>query len=642
MPEQMELSGSPCRLRQLDDQMQARLLQVATAMDDVYASVGRLRQSLNATIFHETFDVDTLYDHWARRYLAMLRTRVDMARAARRRQALAIGGELPAEPLISIVCPTYKPDVALFDAMVASVRAQTWQNWELILIDDGSKQKSLDASLAAHAAADKRIRVIRRRKNGGISAGTNDGIAAATGEWIALLDHDDELVDVAVEVMMTAQRESGAQMLYSDEDKLTAAGRYVEPAFKPDFNLRLLMSQNYICHFLVLRADIARAVGPFRPEFDGAQDHDVMLRLSEIVPHGQIHHVPEILYHWRKAAGSTAADAGSKPKAAGAGVAAIQAYLDRHKLPGRAETVEGSTRYRVVWQCTETPSVNIVIPFRDQADMTQRCIDTLEAETAYPNFHITLVDNGSLTPEALAFIARCAQRPRVTVLRVNEKFNFSRLCNLGARHRRSDFVLFLNNDVFVEGGQWLRAALDEALVDPAVGIVGGKFLYPSRRVQHGGVVLGIGGIAGHVHTHLGQADPGFMGRALAAQELSAVTGAGLLMRMSVFEEIGGFDEVAFQIDYNDVDLCLRARRAGYKVIWTPEFTAEHHESLSRGSSLRPDQEDRFFMERSAMIERWGDLLARDPFYSPHFDLYSGRPFFELRPPAVDLMAQTMV
>jgi GT2 family glycosyltransferase len=642
MPERIELAGSPCKIHDESNKSQARLRDVSAAMDEVFLAIGKLRRSLNASIFQDSYDIDMLYDDWARRYLSLLRSRVDMARARRARAARAAGDTLAPDPLVSIICPTYKPDLGHFAAMVASVRAQTYANWELILIDDGSKQPTLTAWMTEQARADPRIRPIKRRRNGGISAGTNDGIAAARGEWIALLDHDDELVDVAVEVMIAAQRETGARMLYSDEDKLTASGRYVEPAFKPDFNLRLLLGQNYICHFLLLQTELARAAGPFKPEFDGAQDHDFMLRLSEIVPRAEIHHVPEILYHWRKAAGSTAGDASSKPKAAGAGIAAIQAYLNRHNLPGIAETIQGSTRYRVVWRCTETPSVNIVIPFRDQAEMTQRCIDTLFDNTAYSNFEITLVDNGSTEPSTLDFIAACKRRDKVRIISVNEPFNFSRLCNIGARANRTDFVLFLNNDVFVEGGVWLQNALAEALADPEVAIVGGKFLYPSRRVQHGGIVLGIGGVAGHIHTHLEEAEAGFTGRALVAQELSAVTGAGLLMRMAVFEEIGGFDEVTFTVDYNDVDLCLRARAAGYKVIWTPDFLAEHHESLSRGSSLRPDQEERFFMERQAMIDRWGSLLARDPFYSPHFDLYSGRPFFELLAPTLDLHPQILV
>jgi GT2 family glycosyltransferase len=295
------------------------------------------------------------------------------------------------------------------------------------------------------------------------------------------------------------------------------------------------------------------------------------------------------------------------------------------------EAINNVTLYRVTWQPSHAPRVCIVIPFRDQIEVTRACLDRLLDITRYVAFDVVLVDNWSATPEAAAFCAAAEERPGVRVLRVEEEFNYARLNNKAVRTTDAEFLLFLNNDVFVTDPGWLATVVGEALADSRVGAVGGKFLYPNGRVQHGGVILGVDGVAQHAHTGLRGDDYGYMGRAMVAQELSAVTAAGMLVRRAAFLEIEGFDEVGLKVAYNDIDLCLKLRRAGWRIIWTPEWVAEHHESLSRGSDDDPSRIARFGRERATMIERWGDTLRNDPAYNRNF-LLEGEVFSDLVDP----------
>jgi GT2 family glycosyltransferase len=619
-PGNIELGNSPYTIEPRLAQRAAKLRDINLRIEQLHADIVSLRQLAGYAAFEQAWNVGEDYDAWFRRHGAALRARVDMNRA-----------KLGEQPLVSVICPVFRPNITNFIEAVESVLSQTYQNWELIIVNDGSGDAGLADVIARFAAAEPRIRVINRKKNAGISAATNAAIAAAQGAWIALFDHDDLLVSVALELMMNAARDTGATVLYSDEDKITDTGYFLEPAFKPDFNHRFLLGSNFVAHLLIIRADIAAQVGKFDSRFDGAQDHDFILRIAEIVPPKDIHHVPEILYHWRMSAGSTAVSIANKQYAVDAGINCIRAHLARRNLKAEVTAIENTTRYRVIWQRLETPSVAIIIPFREHVDLTQSCVERLLATTSYGNYRIFLIDNGSRSTAASQFVADIARDDRISVIRVDEPFNFSRLCNLGAHAAKADYFVFMNNDIFVESKTWLRRILDESLADPKVAIVGGKFFYPNRTIQHAGVALGIGGVAGHLHTGLAEDNAGYMSRAVLAQELSAVTGAGMLVRADVFREIGGFDEFGLQVDYSDIDLCLKAGAAGYKIIWTPEFIAEHHESISRGSSLRPDQEERFFLERQTMIRRWPELLARDPHYNEKFDL-AGTPFFDLAAP----------
>jgi GT2 family glycosyltransferase len=563
-----------------DDQLKGGLTIKVTHKDEMVATLkaNRFRpdvaQALEADpycgfIFDPPYQLRRA-SPWFRSYVAALRAKTAAkrsapalrARTAKRRKATGLADW----PLVSVICPTYRPEIDDFKAAVESVIAQTYNNWELIVVDDGSDDAALSAFIKGVTEREPRIRHIMTPKNLGISGATNLALDAAGGEWIALFDHDDLLVDVALEIMMSEARRSGAAMLYSDEDKIDTSGYYCEPALKPDWNYRLLLSCNYICHLLVVRTRLIEKAGKLRTKYDGAQDHDLVLRLSELIPHSEILHVPEILYHWRKTSKSPASGITAKTYAINAGVNAVTDHLARIGKPANVTEVLKGTMYCVKWESEEEPFVHIVIPYRDQAGMTAKCLDAVLGLTSYRNFRITLVDNWSVKPETQKIMDKYLADSRIAYIRVEEEYNYSRLNNMAANMCDSDFIFLMNNDLIVVDPDWLRVVVNEALANESVGAVGGKFLYPDGTVQHGGVVLGLWGIAGHVHTGLDADAPGYGARALLAQELSAVTAAGMLVRTDVFRRIGGLDEENLKIAFNDIDLCLKIREAGYKII----------------------------------------------------------------------------
>ncbi len=617
MPENIEIDGSPCETSLVADQMEARLLTLMEAVDNAHRDLTRIRRQLRELTPKPRHTISE-YDRWFRLYEPALLKRMQ-------------DEPLVSGPLVSVVCPVFKPQLEEFRAAVDSVLSQTYRDIELILVDDCSRVPELSAFMEGLAARDPRVRLLAHKRNRGISAATNTALAAAKGEWVAFFDHDDLLVAAAVECMVRAAQSSGADMLYSDEDKVDPSGHFVMPALKPDWNHRLMLGVNYVCHLLFVRRSVLEAVGPLSSTYDGAQDHELILRLSEHVPADKIHHVPEILYHWRITAGSTAQSMSNKEYATAAGIKAVTDHLIRLGRPADVSSLEGRTLYCVRWPVTDEPKVTIIIPYKDQIETTERCLQSVLSLTAYKNYDVIMVDNWSTSSEADAFRRGLARNRRVRVLRIEEEFNYSRLNNLAAAQSDAAFFMFMNNDLFVQDAHWLHAVVREAVADPAVGAVGGKFVYPDGSVQHGGTVLGIGGIAGHVHVGLQSEDYGYAGRMLFAQEMSAVTAAGMLVLAEAFRQVGGFDEVNLKVAFNDVDLCLKLGAAGYKIIWTPEFRAEHHESLSRGDDERPMQEARFFDETETVKQRWGEALERDRFYHPRFTL-DRQPFFDLAAP----------
>ena len=620
MPDGAELQNSPILTSLIADENEALILELSETVDRLHVELTKVRRRMRDLLPKPGFNLGS-YDAWYRAYAPALRQHV-----------LATRDAAAVAPLVSVVCPVFRPGLAELDAAIASVLGQTYSNWELLLIDDGSRDPALTALMQRHARADVRIRLLPQRKNGGIAAATNAAIAASRGEWVAFLDHDDLLAETALEVMQRAAQESGGRLLYSDEDKIDSSGAYTDPAFKPAWNHRLALEVNYLCHLLFIRRDVLVEVGPLDPERDGAQDHDLILRLAERLPPEQISHVPAVLYHWRRSDRSTAADgAAAKPYAVAAGQASVAAHLARLGRPALVTSRRATTAFRTVWGFTREPPVSLIIPFKDEIATTRRCVETVLEGTDYAAYDVTLVDNWSTAPELDGFRQEMARHRRVRILRVEEEFNYARLNNLAAADTGAEFLMFMNNDLFVEGRNWLRTLVNEALADESVAIVGGKFVYPNRTVQHGGVVLGVGGVACHVGTGLSETDPGYGRRLEFAQEYAAVTAAGMLMRASVFRAVGGFDERALRVAFNDVDLCLKARAAGHTVVWTPDFVAAHHESLSRGDDIRPVQENRFFHEMQTMLERWGGTLTSDPFYHPALSL-ERQAFFELVDP----------
>lgn len=626
MPEGIEIEGSPVVTSTIDDQLEGSLLRITAQIDSLYRELAVLRRGLTDLVPAPGYSLAD-YDRWARAYYPALRARVD----AERQQRAAT--EAWPTPLVSVLVPTYRPLMSDFVAAIESVIAQTYQNWELVIVDDNSRDAALTAEIKTFCKRDKRIRSVGRRTNGNISEATNTAISAAQGEYVAFFDHDDMLVDVALELMVDAALRTGARVLYSDEDKVDQAGHFLEPNFKPDWNYRYLLGVNYVCHLLFVDRHALDEVGPLRSKYDGAQDHDLILRLSELVPRTLIHHVPEVLYHWRKTPNSTASDMSNKSYAVDAGMLAVSDHLKRRGIRAKVRALQEGGLYQPVWRMTDSPTVTIIIPFKDQVDMTRRCLETLLARTEYTDFDVILINNWSMTQEALNFIKSTDGMPRVRVLTVEEDFNYSRLNNLAAAETDAELLVFMNNDLFPETADWLRLLVNELLVEPEVAAVGGRFLYPNGTVQHAGVIVGEGGPACHVHKWSPGADAGFTGRIMLSHEMTAVTGACMLVRASVFREVGGFDEVGFKVAFNDVDLCLKIRAAGYRIVYCAEMVAVHHESISRGSDDTPEQELRFFSEQQLLLERWGShpLFVSDPGYNHHFTI-GGQTFFDLRAP----------
>eukprot|EP01037_Dinobryon_pediforme_P005957 gene5957-6028_t len=581
LPDGPELQGSPYTacFPALESFRQVR--EMLSVADTLFTQMWALRSQLKAMLPAEQHSLAS-YDAWARSY----------------QQALAArpATDFADTPLISVICPAFRPRLADFRAAVQSVIAQTYRNWELIIVDDCSQRPELDALINELAASDPRIRTRFLAENAGISGATNAAIAQVQGTHVAFFDHDDLMAPRALELMLAAAQRHRALLLYCDEDKIDDFGCYSEVNFKPDWNHRFLLAQNYVCHLLFVDAATLRAAGPLRRECDGAQDHDMILRLSELIPPEQIHHVPEVLYHWRKTPTSTASSGKSKSYAVQAGIRAVSEHLQRLGVDAEVSSPFDATFYAVKWRPTAWPKVTIIIPFREHIALTRACLAGIVECTDYPSYEIVLVDNWSTSAESDAFARDIAGMDNVRIIRVERAFNYSELNNIAVAATESEMLLFLNNDVFVRQPNWLEQMVGETQADPKAAIVGIKLLYPNGLVQHAGVILGVGGIADHAHRGLTAQDPGYMARAICAQELSAVTAACMLCRRDVFDQVGGFDAEHLQVAFNDVDLCLKVGAAGWRVVWTPHVTAEHRESLSRGSDFKPEHQARFFAE----------------------------------------------
>jgi GT2 family glycosyltransferase len=623
MPGRVELRGSPVEVFNFEGRERTQMQALIARADELFSFAYHLRRELKAAMPAERYFLND-YARW------VAKSRPLMQERARLRY-----GALPEIlPLVSVICPVFRPAIGDFLQAVDSVRAQSYEHWELLLVDDGGKDILLTQTMMALAAADSRIKLLPQAKNGGIAKATNSGLAAAAGAFIAFFDHDDVLEPTALDIMLRAQRATGARLLYSDEDKVERSGGFCEPHLKPDFNYRFLLEVNYICHFVLADAGLVRETGFLDARYDGAQDHDFLLRMVERLTPAEIHHVPEILYHWRKSAGSTAAaGTGAKPKAALAGKQAVAAHLQRRGLPAEVHRRENLTCYRVEWRPAAAAKaagrVSILIPFRDHVDLTRECVNAIRKYTKDVQYEILLLDNWSVSAEAEAFCAEQANLPATRVIRIAEAFNYSRINNIGARAAEYEFLLFCNNDVIVKDELWLRRMVNECLVNESVGAVGAKLLYPDGSVQHGGVVLGVGGVADHAFRGIMGNAPGYVMRAMAAQQISAVTAACMLVRKAAFDQAGGFDETELTIAFNDIDLCVKLQLAGWQIIFVPDVMAEHRESQSRGDDFDEAKLARFMRENEVMRQRYPDILPADPFYSPHFSREGGM-YRELR------------
>jgi GT2 family glycosyltransferase len=535
-------------------------------------------------------------------------------------------------PVISVILPVYNPDLRILEAAINSIEGQIYEHWQLCMADDASTDPKVRPLLEEIAARDPRIKLIFREQNGHISACSNSALGLATGQWCALLDQDDLFADHALAmVALEIEDHPDAGLIYSDEDKIDSAGLRSNPFFKPDWNPELFLGQNFINHLGVYRTGLLRSIGGFREGFEGSQDYDLALRCVERLKPAQVRHIPRILYHWRAVAGSLAAVADAKPYAKEAARRAIADHLLRRGVAGRVEACpENVESHRVIYELPDpAPLVSIIIPMRDRLSLLERCLEGIRERTDYRPLEIIIVDNGSKEPATHEFLRALEEKKEGRVLRVDGEFNFSRLINRGAAVAKGEVLAFLNNDIDANEPDWLRELVSHA-VRIGVGAVGARLWYPNGTLQHGGVVLGLGGVAGHAFTGVPRGHAGYFNRAYLQQYCSAVTGACLLVRKEVFEQADGFDETNLAISFNDIDFCLRLRAAGFQNVWTPYANLVHHESASRGHQRAPEEQAQFVREATFMQEKWGIELLHDPFYNSNLSL--NLPGFELAVP----------
>lgn len=541
-------------------------------------------------------------------------------------------------PQISILLPTFNTSESWLIKAIESVRSQIYVNWELCIADDCSTNPQVREILKRYAMMDTRIKVTFRNENGHICAASNSALDLATGDFIGLLDHDDELHPMALYCVARAiEQDPSATLIYTDEDKISVDGDRFDPYFKCDFNYDLFLSQNMICHFGVYKTSVVREIGGFRQGFEGSQDYDLALRFLEKVHFEGVIHLPFVLYHWRVHPASTAGTHEAKPYAQIAAIRSLQEHLDRQGVDAVVVTAAGAAAYsQVIYNLpAKEPSVELIIPTRDAPELVEVCVKSILEKTTYRNYILTIIDNGSKLAETHKLFNELSKDPRVRVVRDDSPFNYSALNNRVALQSRADFVGLLNNDMEVISPEWLREMVSLA-IQPGVGCVGAKLFYPDSTLQHAGIILGIGGVAGHSHKRLPGSSTGYFSRTVIRSTMSAVTAACLVIRTSTYCEVDGLDET-LSVAFNDVDFCLRVRKAGYRNIWTPYAELFHHESATRGYEDSPEKKARFEGEVRFMQNRWGQVLQVDPCYSPNLTL-AHEDFSYAWPPRVQPLA----
>lgn len=537
-------------------------------------------------------------------------------------------GKFEYKPVISVLVPVYNTPARWLSECLESVEEQLYPHWELCVADDASgsaeTRKVLDR-WEEKSQKDGRIKILRQKKNLHISLTTNNCLKLAGGEFVALLDHDDTLHPAALYlVAKELNRDRSVDFLYTDEDKLDFKGRHCDPHFKPDWNPDLLLSNNYFNHLTVVRKSLMRKLGGLRKGCEGSQDYDFYLRLTEKTE--KIAHIPHVLYHWRKVKGSTSFAYQEKEYIDRASIKALEDAGRRRKESWTVKKGLATCSFRVKRRTGNKPKVSIIIPFRDRADLLEKCLESVWKKTTYPNYELVLVDNESQEPETLRLLDKFKEKPKVKILRYPHPFNFSAINNWAVKRVDGPYVLFLNNDISVINKGWLSAMV-EHVERPEVGAVGAKLLYPNGKIQHAGAVLGVGkfkdkpfGVAGHAFKYFPKGSHGYFEQIDLIRDYSAVTAACLLTRKDVFEKVGGFDEETFRVGWNDIDLCLRLRKSGYLVVYTPYARLYHYESVSRGQDLGGEKMRRFHRECEEMYRRWSGVLARDPYYNPNLSL----------------------
>jgi O-antigen biosynthesis protein len=570
--------------------------------------------------------LDDGYDRWVRKFDTLSQSDRDQIRAHIR--------YFKYRPLISVIMPVYEtPQWALREA-IDSVRQQLYPHWELCIADDASNAPHVTDVLRQAAAEDSRIKWMRRDQNGHISAASNSALSLAAGELVALMDHDDRLAQHALyEVVVALNNDPTLDIIYSDEDQIDRKGRRSKPYFKTDWNIDLLLGHNMISHLGVYRRSLLERIGGFREGFEGSQDYDLALRSANATAASRICHIPSVLYHWRRDYGAPSFSEQRLTECSDAALRAISDHLNRRHEKGEVVPHPVLPQWSRVIRPVPRPAplVSMIVPTRDRVDLLGRCIAGLLEKTDYPELEILIVDHASELPETFAFFEKLKLDPRVRVLPFEGAFNYSAINNMAVAEAKGSIVALINNDIDVINSGWLSEMVSLAIMED-VGAVGAKLVYPNNRVQHGGIVLGVGGIANHFNYSLPRWATGYFGRNLLTSSVSAVTGACLVVRKSVFEEVGGLNEKDLPVAFNDVDFCLKLRRKGYRNVWTPHAELYHHESASRGIDDTPEKLARFKRESEYMLATWGPELQHDPFYNDNFSTEIERCFQLAFPP----------
>lgn len=519
--------------------------------------------------------------------------------------------------VISVLVPAYRTPEVFLKQMMESVLLQTYPYLELCIADGSGTDDSVEKVVKEYQKKDPRVRYRRLEKNEGIAGNTNAAIEMASGEYLALFDHDDLLSPNALFEVASAIEKEKADVIYTDEDKVTSdLKEHFQPHFKPDFNPDLLCANNYICHLFVVKRSLALKLGGQDPAYDGAQDYDFIFRCTENAE--KIVHVAKILYHWRVHQASTADNPSSKLYAFDAGKRAIEAHLARIGAKAEVSHTKDLGFYRVKYQVQGNPMVSIVIPNKDEKETLKKCLESIWKKTSYSNYEIILVENNSTTQEIRDYYKELDGKERVRVVYWEKEFNYSAINNFGISYAKGEYILCLNNDITVISPDWLEELLANCQ-RPEVGIVGARLYYPDNTIQHAGIVLGMGGCAGSLFVGLARSRGGYLHKAALQQDLSAVTAACFMVKKEVFEKVGGFEE-KLAVAFNDVDFCLKVRHAGYLVVYDPYAELYHHESKTRGYENTEAKKRRFQEEIEYMRCHWMPDILRDPYYNENLSL----------------------
>jgi glycosyltransferase involved in cell wall biosynthesis len=568
------------------------------------------RQQLIVQPQHDSRD----YPRWLQQYDTI--TKKTMVRMQQRLQ------QWHSPPVISIVMPTYNTEEQWLRAALDSVKHQIYPYWELCIADDASTAPHIRPLLEKYAKDDHRIKLTFRSENGHISAASNTALELVTGELVTFLDHDDLLTPHALFwVVQDLIDYPNTQLWYSDEDKINEGGQRHDPYFKSDWNPDLFLSHNLITHLAVYRTSLVQDLRGFREGFEGAQDYDLALRAIEQISPAQIRHIPRVLYSWRTITGSTASRPEEKPYAIIAAQHAISEHLARRNTKAtvmESPDIRGTTRVQYHLP-VHLPLVSLIIPTRNGLELLRRCVESIYDKTDYTNFEILIINNNSDDPATLDYLRQLEDQNQARLVDYPYPFNYADMNNMAVGHAQGDLIGLLNNDLEVISRHWLSELVSHAL-RPEVGVVGARLWYPNNTLQHGGVILGIGGVAGHSHKGLPRGDAGYFGRAGLIQNFSAVTGACMIMRKANFLLAGGLDAEHLATAFNDVDLCLKMNQHNLRVVWTPYAELYHHESASRGYEDTPEKLARFEKERQVMKDRWPNFILMDPAYSPNLTL----------------------